>query len=96
MMMELIKRLLGRESAAASRDVARERLRLVLVQDRASIAPSLWGALKEDLLAVIRRYLEVDEQAVEVDLEREGEAMALVANIPVRRFKRAAADHLEP
>jgi cell division topological specificity factor len=90
--MDLINRLLRRQSPPGSKDVARERLRLVLVQDRASIAPSMWGALKEDLLAVIRRYLEVDEGAVEVDLEREGEAMALVANIPVRSFKRSAGD----
>ncbi len=94
-MMELINRLLGRQPSPGSKDVARERLRLVLVQDRASIAPSLWGALKEDLLAVIRRYLEVDEDAVDVQLEREGEAMALVANIPVRRFRRAAGDNPE-
>jgi cell division topological specificity factor len=93
--MELINRLLRRQAPAGSKDLARERLRLVLVQDRASIAPSLWGALKEDLLAVIRRYLEVDEAGVEVELEREGEAMALVANIPVRRFRRAAGQEPE-
>jgi cell division topological specificity factor len=89
-MMDLINRLLRRHAPAGSKDVARERLRLVLVQDRAAIAPSMWGALKEDLLAVIRRYLEVDVAAVEVDLERDGDAMALVANIPVRSFKRTA------
>ncbi len=93
--MELINRLLGRQTPPGSKDVARERLRLVLVQDRSSIAPSLWGALKEDLLAVIRRYLEVDEDAVEVELEREGEAMALVANIPVRRIRRASGQDTE-
>jgi cell division topological specificity factor len=87
--VDFIQRLLGRKPAGSG-DVARQRLRMVLMQDRASIAPALWAALKEDLLAVIRRYLEIDEDTMEVDLEREGEAVALVATIPIRRVKRAA------
>ena len=44
-MLDIINRLLGRENAG-SRDIARERLRLVLIHDRASVSPNFLNALK--------------------------------------------------
>ena len=69
-----------------SKEVAKERLRLVLVQDRMSLSPAELEALKEDLLTVISKYLEIDDGGPEVNLEREGESVALVATIPVKRL----------
>jgi len=80
---------LGRENAG-SRDIARERLRLVLIHDRASVSPNFLNALKEELIRVIREYMEIDEESLIVDLENEENSVALVANIPIRGFKRAA------
>jgi cell division topological specificity factor len=86
-MFELLQRLFARENP--SKDVAKERLRMVLVHDRASVAPQVWEALKEDLIRVISRYLDIDEAAMDVQLQRENDSVALVASIPVRRVKRA-------
>ncbi|MHB1043638.1 MAG: cell division topological specificity factor MinE [Eubacteriales bacterium] len=88
-MLEFLSRILfGKESG--SKDVAKERLRLVLVHDRASISPQLLETLKSELIQVISNYMEIDEQALEVSLDSSGNTVALVANIPVKKLKRAA------
>lgn len=73
-----------------SKDIARERLRLVLVHDRSDSSPELLNALKEDLIKVIREYMDIDEEALVVDLANEQDSVALIANIPVRGFRRAS------
>lgn len=87
-MLELLQRIFGRESP--SKEIAKERLRMVLVHDRATVSPQVLEALKVDLIRVISNYLDIDEGAMEVQLERERDTVALVANIPVRRVKRGA------
>lgn len=65
-------------------------MQLVLVQDRASVNPHLLEELKEDLIGVISRYLEIDLSAMEINLESGGgDTVALVANIPVRQVRRS-------
>jgi cell division topological specificity factor len=88
-MLELLQRIFGRETP--SKDVAKERLRMVLVHDRASVAPHVWEALRLDLIRVISTYLDIDEAGMEVELQQDKDAVALVANIPVRRVKRVPA-----
>jgi cell division topological specificity factor len=85
-MLDLFARVFGRDDA--SKEVAKERLRLVLVHDRASLSPQTMENLKNDLLTVISKYLDIDDQGFRVDLSRHEDAMALVANIPIRRVKR--------
>jgi len=87
-LFDLISKLFNRENMT-SRDIAKERLRLVLVHDRSSSSPELLNALKEDLIRVIREYMEIDEDALVVDLANEKDAVALIANIPVKGFRRA-------
>ncbi len=86
-LLDVLSRIFSRESAP-SKDIARERLRLVLVHDRASASPEFLNSLKEDLIKVIRDYLDIDEEALQVNLENEDNSIALIANIPVRGFKR--------
>jgi cell division topological specificity factor len=88
-MLDFISRVLGRETHS-SRTVARERLRLVLVHDRAGASPELLQALKTDLIEVISHYMEIDEETLEVSLDRSENQVALVANIPVRSMKRTS------
>lgn len=85
-MLDFINRVLGRESS--SKNIAKERLRLVLIHDRADISPQMLNSLKEDLIKVISNYMEIDESALEVNLSQEDREVALVANIPVVRMKR--------
>jgi cell division topological specificity factor len=87
-LFDLISKLFYRENMT-SRDIAKERLRLVLVHDRSSSSPELLNALKEDLIRVIREYMEIDEDALVVDLANEEDAVALIANIPVKGFRHA-------
>lgn len=67
-----------------SKEKAKERLKLVLAYDRASLSPGLLEALKQDLLEVIRRYFPAQEEGVSVVLEERGDRMILVADIPLR------------
>ena len=87
-MLEFITRLFGKDSG--SKNIAKERLRLVLVHDRTSISPQLLETLKAEMIQVISNYMEIDESALEVNLDSSGNTVALVANIPVKGMKRAA------
>ncbi|MGE5396741.1 MAG: cell division topological specificity factor MinE [Chitinophagales bacterium] len=87
-MLEFLARLL-RKDKGGSKDLAKERLRLVLVHDRVSAAPQLLEALKEDLIRVIREYIEIDEEGLDVSFSSMDNTVALVANIPVLRMRRA-------
>jgi cell division topological specificity factor len=87
-MLDLITKLLGRESAG-SKNIAKERLRLVLVHDRVSVSPQFMETLKDDMIKVISNYMEFDERDMEVHLTRTKSSVALVANIPINRMKRS-------
>ena len=86
-MLDFLIKLFSRDDAN-SKDVAKERLRLVLVHDRASISPQLMEMLKEELIGVIKKYMEVDEEMLDVKLDKSDDSVALIANIPVRRMRR--------
>ncbi|HYF79404.1 MAG TPA: cell division topological specificity factor MinE [Symbiobacteriaceae bacterium] len=87
-MLDLIAKVFGRDSSSAV--IAKERLRLVLVHDRTNVSPQFLESLKEDLIAVISRYMEIETDSMDVTLQSGENQVALVANIPVRRMKRAA------
>jgi cell division topological specificity factor len=86
-LFDFIARFFGREPVS-SKSVAKERLRLVLVHDRNGLSPQLLDTLKTELIKVISNYLDIDEQALEVNLENDENQIALVASIPVRGMKR--------
>ncbi|SHI43428.1 cell division topological specificity factor MinE [Propionispora hippei] len=88
-MFEMIQRLFGKDSAG-SKDIAKERLRLVLVHDRANVSPQFMEILKDDMIRVISNYMEINERDMEVNLTNTNSSVALVANIPVNRMKRGA------
>ncbi|MDR3254836.1 MAG: cell division topological specificity factor MinE [Synergistaceae bacterium] len=68
--------------------IARDRLQLVLVHDRSDISPEMMENLRRDIITVIKNYVEIDENRIELDLEREDSSVALVANIPVMTVRR--------
>jgi len=87
-LLDLLQRLLGKEDSNQSKNVAKERLRLVLVQDRCNISPQILESLKVDLIRVISNYMEIDESGLDVNISEEDDALALVANIPILRMRR--------
>ena len=84
-MLKQLVRLLRRNQK--SKDVAKSRLQLILVQDRIGIDEQLMRALQTDMTALLSRYFELEQDGIEMDLQREGQSMALVANIPVSSLK---------
>jgi cell division topological specificity factor len=63
---------------------AKERLQLVLVHDRTDLTPAQLESLKDDLLKAISQYIDIDPEAVQIGLERDGRSQRLVADIPLR------------
>lgn len=85
-MLQLLQRILG-VGSPSSKTIAKERLRLVLLHDRTSIPPHVIEALKGDLIKCISKYMEIDENNLEVSLSDSDESVALVANIPILKVR---------
>lgn len=65
-----------------SASMAKERLQIIVARERAHrLGPDYLPALHRELLAVIRKYVQVDDQAVQMNLEREGDCEVLELNI---------------
>lgn len=84
--MDLLWRWLHREQQ--SKDVAKERLRLVLVHDRATVSPQIMQSIRRDIIQVISRYMDIDADRMEVEIANNQESVALTASIPVIRVRR--------
>ena len=88
-MIDLLRRALQKHER--SKDAARSRLRLILVLDRIGIAQDHMEAMKRDILQAVSRYLVVDEDSVEMDIQRSEGSVVLVSNIPVKEVVREGA-----
>jgi cell division topological specificity factor len=71
-----------------SADNAKERLKLVLIHDRTDLTPDAVNSMKNELLAVISRYVEIDPAAVKISMAQEGREQRLVADIPLKTPRR--------
>jgi len=89
-MFDLLKFLSRQES---SKNVAKERLRLVLVHDRANCSPELLDLIKEDLIIALSKHIEIDQDGFDIQITKTDASNnglpALVANIPIRSMKRS-------
>ena len=81
--MNFLKRLFARPSKSA--DTAKERLQFVLAHDRADITPETLDLLKDEVISVISKYVEIDRDHVEITISNVANIQRLVANIPVLR-----------
>jgi cell division topological specificity factor len=77
-----LDRLLG--SKSKSKDQAKERLKLVLIHDRTDLTPDALEKMKNELLQVISRYVEIDPTTVRIQMSQEGREQRLVADIPLK------------
>jgi cell division topological specificity factor len=84
-MLDFINKFFRREES--SKMQAKERLRLVLMSDRVSLAPDVFDSMKSEMLSVIRRYLDIDEHGLDVHFENAERQFMLLANIPVVKVK---------
>lgn len=92
--LNFIKNLQKKDKETASKQAAKDRLKLVLMQDRASVSPDFFEMMKQEIIDVIKKYIEIDEESLEVELTRGLEAglegPALYANIPIKNVKPVA------
>ena len=70
-----------------TKDLACNRLRVVLMQDRTNLTPELLERMRKELVELLSKYVEMDKDALELNFEQEGEQMALMLSIPVVRAK---------
>jgi cell division topological specificity factor len=81
-MQNFIDRLLGR-SESKSAQTAKERLQFVLIHDRTDISPAVMEQLKDEIIAVISKHVDINRAGVEINLSQSARENRLVANIPL-------------
>ncbi|MDI3339195.1 MAG: cell division topological specificity factor MinE [Sphaerobacter sp.] len=88
--MGLFDALFGRRQAVqparpASASVAKQRLVEVLVQDHIKLTPEAMEAIRQDIIRILSRHLDVDAERLQINITREERGESLTANVPVRR-----------
>lgn len=90
---DLYKKVIGffqtqeKEEHSESKNVAVNRMKLVLMQDRTNLTPFLLERMRGEMIEVLAKYVEMDKEALELNFEQEGDQMALMLSIPVLRAK---------
>jgi cell division topological specificity factor MinE len=80
-----------KRATAASGNIASNRLKVVITQDRASINQDVLDDLKKDMIKVFKKYLIIDESGLEYNIQSERErSLGLSISIPVKKVKVAA------
>lgn len=87
--MDLFKLFSNKPS---SKEVAKDRLKLILIHDRAKVSPELLEMMKNDILKVISKYVIIEDEEVDVRLTKTEEIVdgspALIASIPIKKMKK--------
>jgi len=78
------------EKAENSSDYAANRLQVILMHDRTKLDPLIMGKMREELINVFSKYVVIDKEKLEIDLRNQGDAAALMLNIPIVRAKTEA------
>lgn len=77
----------------SSGDVAKDRLKLLLISDRANCSPEVMELIKNDIIKVISKYMEIDCEGLDIQITQtesegtNGKVPALCANIPILDMK---------
>lgn len=91
-----ILELLRLRRKASSASVAKERLQIILAHERAQIKSNVdLQKLKEEILAVIKRYVEIDQQQVQVNFQNQGSVSVLELNVTLPEAEKARQVDLE-
>lgn len=86
-MNDILDMLFLRNGNNNSRQEAKRRLQVVIAHDRASIAPEIISAMREEILDVVARYVDINRDEMEFGLENNDRLTALTVNLPIRQVK---------
>jgi len=89
--MEFLRKLFGRSRSNSSAQEAKDRLISVLIHDRTDMSPQLLESLRAEMIALLKKYMDIDESNIDINLDHGRRSAALVANVPVLRVKRGTA-----
>lgn len=78
--------LTGQKQRSAGQ--AKDRLKLVLINDRTDLSPAQLEEMKNELLTVISRYVPIEAEGVNISMSQEGREHRLLADIPLRPVSR--------
>lgn len=89
--MEFFSNLFGKKQASSN--VAKDRLKLVLIHDRANCGSQVLEMLKNDIIKVISNYMEIDEEELDIAITQtenndDESVPMLYANIPIKSMKK--------
>lgn len=85
MLKTIVRRFFGEKGSG---ETARRRMQFVLMHDRLDLTPDVLECLKNDIMLVLSRYMEIDHNTIRVDLEQGKDFAALVSNVQVKRVYR--------
>ena len=83
-MASLFERFKGRREPTSA-EIAKQRLKLVLVSDRSDLSPDKLAEMQAEIIEVIRRYIPIDAMEVQIKIEQRDRKHYLVADIPLQR-----------
>ena len=85
--MTILDRIFNRNPDKSSGKEAKQRLKLIVAHDRSGLSEETLEAMRQEILEVVARYVEIDPNSTEFSLESEEGMTALIANLPIRRVK---------
>ncbi|OQY47772.1 MAG: cell division topological specificity factor MinE [Anaerolineaceae bacterium 4572_78] len=83
--MSFFTRLFGK--ATKSSDIAKQRLQLVIIQDRMKLPPDVMDNIRDEIITVISKYVDVDVKGIDITVTQTANHSRLIADIPIINYK---------